>query len=65
MNLLKIINIGWWVSVSENKSTSDGDEAAFRYEFTVDIGAWILLSIKGADTPKIIPLPSRAVGHQN
>ena len=59
-NLPKIINIGWGVSVSEPKFTSDFVKADFRHELSKAIGAWISLLFKGVDTPKIVPLPSRA-----
>ena len=62
-NLPKLINIGWGVSVSEPKFTSNGVKAAFRHEFTGAIGAWIYLLIKGGDTTKILPIPSRSGGH--
>ena len=61
--LTKLINIGWEVSVSETKFMSDGVKAAFRHEFPEAIGAFICLLIKGVDTPKILPLPSRTCGH--
>ena len=38
-NLPKLINIGWGVSVSEPKFTSDGVKAAFIDEFPGAIGA--------------------------
>ena len=63
-NFPKLINIGWGVSVSEPKLTSDGVKATFRHELPQTIGAWICLLIKGGDTQKNIPLPSRAGGHQ-
>ena len=59
----KLINIGWGVSVSEPRFTSDGVKAAFRHELPEAIEAWICLLIKGGDPPKHFPLPSRAVGH--
>ena len=59
-NLPKLINIWWGVSVSEPKFMSDGIKAAFRHELSKEIGAFICLLIKGGDTPKILPLPSRA-----
>ena len=62
-NLPKLINIGWWVSVSEPKFTSDGVKAAFRHELPQTIGACTCLLIKGVETPKTLPLLSRAVGH--
>ena len=62
-NLPKLINIGWGVGVSEPKFMSDGVKAAFIREFPEPIGAWIFPLIKGGDTPKILPLPSRAGGH--
>ena len=62
-NFPKLINIGWGVSVSETKFMSDGLKAAFRHEFPEAIGAWVCLLIKSGDTPKIVPLPSRAGGH--
>ena len=63
-NFPKLINIGCGgVSVSEPKFTSDGIKAAFRYQFPKAIWAWICLLIKGGDTPKILPMPSRAGGH--
>ena len=62
-NLPKLINIGWGVSVSEPKFTSDGVKVEFRHELPKAIGAWIFLLIKGSNTPKIVPLPSRAGGH--
>ena len=61
--LPRLINIGWDVSVSEPKFTSDVVKSEFRYEFSDAIGAWICLLIKGGDTPKIVPLSSRAGGH--
>ena len=57
-NFPKLINIGWGVSVSEPKFTSDGIKVEFRYESPEAIGAWIFLLIKGGDTPNILPLPS-------
>ena len=62
-NLPKLINIGWGVSVSEPKLTSDGVKAAFRHELPKAIGAWICLLIKGGDTPKTLPFPSIAGEH--
>ena len=62
-NLPKLINIGWGVSVSEPRFTSDGVKAAFRHEFPEAIRACICLLIKGVDTPKIVPLPSITGGH--
>ena len=62
-NFSKLINIGWGVSVSEPKFTSDGVKAAFRHELPEVIGKWICLLTKGGDTPKIVPLPSKAGGH--
>ena len=62
-NLPKLINIGWGVSVSEPKFTSDGVKLVFRHELYEAIGAWICLLIKGGNTPKILPLPSRVDGH--
>ena len=62
-NFPKLINIGWGVSVSEPKFTSDGVNAEFIHESPQAIGAWICLVIKGGDTPKIFPLPYRAGGH--
>ena len=59
----KLINIGWGVSVSEPKFTSDGVKADFKHEFPKAIGAFICLLIKGGDTPKNAPLPSIAGGH--
>ena len=59
----KLINIGWGVSVSEPKFTSDVVKAAFRNEFPQAIGACICLLIKGVDSPKIVPIPSRAGGN--
>ena len=59
----KLINTGWGVSVSEPKFTSDGVIAVFRHEFPEAIGAYIFLFINGGDTPKILPLPSRAGGN--
>ena len=51
-NLSKLIKIGWEVSVSEPKFTSDGVEAAFRHELLQEIEAWICLFIKGGKIPK-------------
>ena len=62
-NFPKLINIGWGVSVGEPKFTSDGVKATFGNEFPKAIGAWICLLIQGGDTPKTLPLPSRAGGH--
>ena len=62
-NFPKLINIGWGVSVSEPRLTSDGVKAAFRHELPDAIGSCICLLIKGFDTPKIVPLPSRTGGH--
>ena len=62
-NLTKIINIGWGVSVSEPEFMSDGVKVAFIHEFPEAIRTWIFLLIKGGDTQKILPLPSRAGGH--
>ena len=59
----KLISIEWGVSVSEPKFTSDGVKAAFRHELLEVTEAWICLLIKGDDTQKILPLPSRADGH--
>ena len=59
-NFSKLINIGWGVSVSEPKFTSDGVKSAFRHQFNEAIGAWICPFIKGGDTPNILPLPSRS-----
>ena len=62
-NFPKLINIGWGDSVSKPRFTSDGVKAAFRHEFPEAIGSCICLLIKGFDTPKIVPLPSRTGGH--
>ena len=62
-NLPKLINIGWGVSVSEPRFTSDGVKAAFRHELPEVIGACIYLLIKGVDSPKIIFIPSITGGH--
>ena len=62
-NLQKLISIGWRVSVIELNLTSYEVKAVFRHEFPEEIGAWICLLIKGGDTPKIVPLPSRAGVH--
>ena len=62
-NLTKLINIGWGVSFSEPKFKSDGVKASFRNEFPREIGEWICLLIRGSDTPKTPPLPSRAGGY--
>ena len=62
-NFPKLINVGWGVSVSEPKFTSDGVKSTFRHELPEAIGVWICLSIKGGDTPKILPLPFRAGGN--
>ena len=62
-NLPKLINIGWGVSVSEPKFTSDGVKVASRHDLPEAIEAWIFPLIKGGDTPKIVSLPSIAVGH--
>ena len=62
-NFPKPINIGWGVSVSEPKFTSDGVKVAFRQKLSQAIGSWICLLIKGGDTPKTLPLPSIAGGH--
>ena len=62
-NFPNLINIGWWVSVSEPRFTSDCVKEAFRHEFPEAITVLICLLIKGFDTPKIVPLPSRTVGH--
>ena len=62
-NFPKLINIGWGVSFSEPKFTSDGVKAAFRHKFPEAIKAWIFLLIKGGDTPKILPLPYIAGVH--
>ena len=62
-NLPKLISIGWGVSVSETKFMSDGVKAEFRHEFPEAIGVYILLLIKGGETPKIVPLPSIVSGH--
>ena len=62
-NFPKLINIRWRVSVSGPQFTSDGVKAAFRHELPEAIGACIFLLITGGDTPKIVPLPSRAGGH--
>ena len=59
----KLINIGWGVSVSEPKFMSDGVKAIFGHELPKEIGSWICIFIKGGDTRKILPLPSRASGH--
>ena len=59
----KLINNGWEVSVSEPKFMSDGVKAEFIHEFAKAIGSWNCLLIKWGDTPKILPLPSRAGGH--
>ena len=63
VNLPKLINIGWGVSVSEPKFTSDGVKAEFRKELPKSIGACICLLIKGGEAPKIVPLPSIAGVH--
>ena len=63
VNFPKLINIGWEVSVSEPKFKSDGVKSAFRHEFLETIRGWICLLIKGVDTPKIVPISSRADGH--
>ena len=62
-NFPKPINIGWGVSVIEPKFMSDAVKAAFRHGFPEVIGACICLLIKGDDTPKTVPLPSRTGGH--
>ena len=59
----KLINIGWGLIFSEPNFTSDGIIAAFRHELPEVVGLCIFLFIKGLDTPKIVPLPSRAGGH--
>ena len=59
----KLINIGWEVSVSETKFTSDGVKSAFRYELPEAVRAWICPLIKGGETPKSAPIPSRAGGN--
>ena len=51
-NFPKLINIGWGVSVSKPKFTSDGVKLVFRHKLPEVIGAWICLLIKGGDTPK-------------
>ena len=61
-NLPKLINIGWGVSVSEPKFTSDGFKAAFIHELPKAIGAYICILIKEGDTPKILPLLSISGG---
>ena len=58
VNLPKLINIGWGVSVGEPKFTIDGVKASFRNEFPQAIGAYICLFVKGGDTPKILSLQS-------
>ena len=64
VNLPRLINIGWGVSVSEPKFTSDGVKASFINDCFPDaIGVWICLLIKGGGTTKTLPLPSRAGGH--
>ena len=65
VNFPKLINIGWRVSVSELKFTSDGVKAKFKHELPQAMGACIFLLIKGGNTPKILPLPSIAGGHLN
>ena len=62
-NLPKLINVGWGVSVSEPNFTNDGVKTEFKHEFPHSIGAWVCLFIKGGDTPKTLPLPSRSGGH--
>ena len=62
-NFPNFINIGWGVSVSEPKFTSDDIKSAFIHQFHQDTGAWICLLIKGGDTPKILPHPSIAGGN--
>ena len=62
-NFPKLIKIGWRVSVSETKFTGYGIKEVFINESPKAIGAWISLLIKGGDTPKILPVPSRAGGH--
>ena len=44
-NFPKLINIGWGVSISKPKSTSDGVKVAFINGFSEAIGAWICLVI--------------------
>ena len=61
--LPKPINIGWGFSISEPRFTSDGVKAGFIHEFPEAIRVCICLFIKGVDTPKIVPLPSRTGGH--
>ena len=63
VNFPKLINIGWGISVSEPKFTSDVVKVVFRPEFPQTIGACIFLLIKGGDTPKILSFPSREGGH--
>ena len=62
-NFPKLINIGWGVSISGPRCTSDGVKAEFRHEFPEAIRVCICLLIKGVDTPKIVPLPFRKGGH--
>ena len=62
-NLPKLINVGWGVSISGHKFTTDDIKAPFRHELPEAIGAWICLLIKGGGTPNILPLPSRVDGH--
>ena len=63
VNFPKLINIGWGVSVSEPKLTSDGVKVTLYMNPLQEIGSWICLLIKGGDTPKTLPLPSIAGGH--
>ena len=62
-NFPRFINIGWGVSVIEPKFTCDGVKVDFGHELPKAIGAWILLLIKGEDTPKNVPLSYRPGGH--
>ena len=59
----KLIKIGWGVSVSEPKFTSNDINLVFRHEFPEAIGEWICLLIKWGDNPKIFSPPSRSGGH--
>ena len=59
----KLINIGWGVSVSEPKFTSDVVEEKFRHEVPEAIEAWICLLIKCGQNPQTLPLPSREGGN--
>ena len=62
VNFPKLTNIGWGVSVSEPKFTSDGVKAAIIHELPEAILARICFLIKGGDTPPPPPLLSRAAG---